>query len=119
LRGELFLCYKYKGGTPRRRRSRLAVGSRPNPSAKPSTKKSSSQQKIKINAYEQKIHFRKVENKMDREEKKQKKTKELIDREELKSQIDELMRQYDNEEIDGATYAQKMMELTTSYQDKN
>ena len=35
-------------------------------------------------------------------------------REELKEQIEELMRQYDNEEIDGATYAQKMMELTTS-----
>ena len=35
-------------------------------------------------------------------------------REELKEQIDELMRQYDNEEIDRATYAQKMMELTMS-----
>lgn len=33
-------------------------------------------------------------------------------REELKEQIDELMRQYDDEEIDGSTYAQKMMELT-------
>jgi len=40
-------------------------------------------------------------------------------REELKSQIDELMRQYHDEEIDGATYTQKMMELTTSYQDEN
>ncbi len=40
-------------------------------------------------------------------------------REELKSQIDELMRQYADEEIDGATYSQKMMELTTSYQDGN
>ena len=40
-------------------------------------------------------------------------------REELKSQIDELMRHYHDEEIDGATYAQKMMELTTSYQDEN
>jgi len=40
-------------------------------------------------------------------------------REELKSQIDELMRQYADEEIDGATYSQKMMELTTSYQDEN
>ncbi len=37
-------------------------------------------------------------------------------REELKEQIDELMRQYADEEIDGATYAQKMMELTTSVQ---
>ncbi len=35
-------------------------------------------------------------------------------REELKEQIDELMRQYSDEEIDGATYARKMMELTTS-----
>lgn len=32
-------------------------------------------------------------------------------REELKAQIDELMRQYADEEIDGATYQQKMMEL--------
>jgi hypothetical protein len=40
-------------------------------------------------------------------------------REKLKSQIQELMRQYANEEIDGATYAQEMMELTTSYQDKS
>lgn len=30
-------------------------------------------------------------------------------REELKEQIDELMRQYDEGEIDGATYAQQMM----------
>lgn len=37
-------------------------------------------------------------------------------REELKEQIDELMRQYADEEIDGATYAQKMMELTSSAQ---
>lgn len=37
-------------------------------------------------------------------------------REELKEQIDELMRQYADEEIDGATYAQKMMEVTTSAQ---
>ena len=35
-------------------------------------------------------------------------------REELKEQIDELMRQYSDEEIDGATYQQKMMDLTTS-----
>ncbi|MFF3094113.1 hypothetical protein [Streptomyces cyaneofuscatus] len=39
-----------------------------------------------------------------------------VDRDELKAKIDELMRQYDKEEIDGATYAQKMMELTTSAQ---
>lgn len=37
-------------------------------------------------------------------------------REELKEQIDELMRQYADEEIDGDTYAQKMMNLTTSAQ---
>ena len=42
-----------------------------------------------------------------------------MNREELKEQIDELMRQYDNEEIDGATYAQQMMELTTSARDEN
>ena len=35
-------------------------------------------------------------------------------REELKAQIDELMRQYADEEIDGVTYQQTMMELTTS-----
>lgn len=40
-------------------------------------------------------------------------------REELKSQIDELMRQYADEQIDGVTYSQKMMELTSSYQDEN
>ena len=38
----------------------------------------------------------------------------IMTREELKDQIDELMQQYANEEIDGDTYAQKMMELTTS-----
>jgi len=40
-------------------------------------------------------------------------------REKLQSQVDELMQQYKDEEIDGATYAQKMMELTTAYQDEN
>lgn len=40
-------------------------------------------------------------------------------REELKEQIDELMQQYANEEIDGDTYAQKMMELTTSSKNDN
>lgn len=39
-------------------------------------------------------------------------------REELKSQIEELMRQYADEEIDGATYAQKMMDLTRSAKNK-
>ncbi|WP_405345789.1 hypothetical protein [Ruminococcus sp.] len=37
-------------------------------------------------------------------------------REDLKEQIDDLMQQYAEEEIDGATYAQKMMELTASAQ---
>ena len=40
-------------------------------------------------------------------------------REELKAQIDELMRQYADEEIDGVTYQQKMLELTTSAQKEN
>lgn len=40
-------------------------------------------------------------------------------REELKEQIDELMQQYADEEIDGATYSQKMMELTISAQNEN
>lgn len=43
---------------------------------------------------------------------------EKMTREELKEQIDELMRQYADEEIDGSTYAQKMMELTTSAQNE-
>ncbi len=42
-----------------------------------------------------------------------------MNREELKKQIDELMRQYADEEIDGDTYAQKMMELTISAQNEN
>ena len=37
-------------------------------------------------------------------------------REELKTQIDEIMRQYAAGEIDGTTYASKMMELTSSAQ---
>ena len=32
-----------------------------------------------------------------------------MDRDELKSQIDELMQQYDKEEIDGKTYLKNMM----------
>lgn len=40
-------------------------------------------------------------------------------REELKEQIDELMQQYANEKIDGDTYVQKMMELTTSSKNHN
>jgi hypothetical protein len=37
-----------------------------------------------------------------------------MSKDELKKQIDELMRQYDDEEIDGETYAQKVMELTAT-----
>lgn len=40
-------------------------------------------------------------------------------RDELKEQIDELISQYAAAEIDGATYAQRMMELTTSVQLEN
>ncbi|MFJ5928034.1 hypothetical protein ACIQF6_36110 [Kitasatospora sp. NPDC092948] len=40
-----------------------------------------------------------------------------MDRAELKAKIDELMRQYHDEEIDGATYFEAMMELTTSAQE--
>lgn len=40
-----------------------------------------------------------------------------MDREELKAKIDELMRQYDDGEIDGDAYSQAMMELTASAQD--
>lgn len=39
-----------------------------------------------------------------------------MDKVELKARIDELMRQYQDEEIDGETYAREMMELTTSAQ---
>lgn len=42
-----------------------------------------------------------------------------MNRDELKKQIDELMRQYDEQEINRDTYEQKMMELTTSAQNKN
>ena len=42
-----------------------------------------------------------------------------MNRDELKEQVDELMSQYADEEIDGATYAQKMMDLTTSAQNEN
>ena len=33
-------------------------------------------------------------------------------REKVKSQVDKLMKQYDREKIDGATYIKKMMKLT-------
>ena len=41
-----------------------------------------------------------------------------MNRDELKDPIDELMRQYEEREIDGSTYKQKMMELTTSAQNE-
>jgi len=37
----------------------------------------------------------------------------------LKKKIDELMRQYAEEEIDGSTYQRNMMELTTSAQNES
>ena len=40
-------------------------------------------------------------------------------RDELKEQIDELMREYADEEIDGGTYSQRMKELTTTAQNEN
>ena len=39
-------------------------------------------------------------------------------REEIKEQVDELMRQYADEEIDGDTYMQRMMELTSTAQNE-
>ena len=39
-------------------------------------------------------------------------------REELNERIGELMRQYAEEKIDGATYAQRMMNLTTFAQNE-
>ena len=41
-----------------------------------------------------------------------------MNREDLKDKIDDLMRQYADEEIDGDTYFQEMMELTTSVQNQ-
>lgn len=42
----------------------------------------------------------------------------IMTREELKSWIEKLMRQYSDEEIDGATYFSRMMELITSAQEE-
>lgn len=42
-----------------------------------------------------------------------------MNRSELKEQIDEVMRQYDKEEIDQANFFQKMMEITSSAQKDN
>lgn len=41
-----------------------------------------------------------------------------MERADLKAAIDELMRQYDDGEIDSATYADLMMGLTSSYHDE-
>ena len=40
-------------------------------------------------------------------------------RDELKEQIDELMREYAEEEIDGAKYSQRLKELTTTAHNEN
>lgn len=40
-----------------------------------------------------------------------------MDRVELQAGIDELMRAYDNGEIDGETYQRRLMELTASAQE--
>ncbi len=40
------------------------------------------------------------------------------EREELKGKIENLMSDYDDEEIDGPTYIEKMIELTSSYRKK-
>lgn len=40
------------------------------------------------------------------------------ERKKIKRQIDKLMKDYDKERIDGATYFRKMMELTASSQKK-
>ena len=40
------------------------------------------------------------------------KSKEEKERDELKSQVDKLMQSYDDEEIDGATYIEKMWSST-------
>ncbi|CAM3449187.1 hypothetical protein NODU109028_17395 [Nocardioides dubius] len=40
-----------------------------------------------------------------------------MNRDSLKAQIDELMRQYKDGEIDSETYSRQMMELTTSAED--
>ena len=41
------------------------------------------------------------------------------DEKKLKISIKKLMKEYEKEEIDGLTYMQKMMDLTTSYQKKH
>ena len=43
----------------------------------------------------------------------------MIKREEIKRKVDDLMNQYDKEEIDGDTYMQKMMDLNRSVREEN
>ncbi len=43
---------------------------------------------------------------------------EKKERKEIKSQVDKIMKSYDDEEMDSATFMQKMMDYTTSYQKK-
>ena len=40
-------------------------------------------------------------------------------RDEVKNEVDELMRQYDDEEIDGKTYSRKIMELSARAKEEN
>ena len=40
------------------------------------------------------------------------------ERKKIKRQVGKLMKEYDKEKIDGATYARKMMELTSSFKKK-
>ncbi len=40
------------------------------------------------------------------------------ERKKIKRQVDKLMKQYDKEKIDGATYMRKMLDLTSSVQKK-
>ena len=46
------------------------------------------------------------------------KSKEDKEREEVKSQVDKLMKSYSEEKIDKDTYFKGMMNLTTSHQNK-
>ena len=42
-----------------------------------------------------------------------------MEKKKLKRRIGKLMKDYDKEKIDGATYMQKMLDLSTSYQKKH
>lgn len=45
-------------------------------------------------------------------------SKEDKERKKLQKQVNRLMKSYSKEKIDGATYFEKMMDVTTSYQKK-